>query len=133
MFELSAHAIRGDQDEKRWRRIGRIVGQGFVSLNGPGRPPTSHQDGLRLSVAYEGHPAVTTARTVETAPELLPPNASSFTGYWQGGSVLGNTVHAQHRAWLWPTPPAGPIALTLQWNAMGIAPVTVELDITSLN
>jgi hypothetical protein len=104
--------------------LGKIVGQGFVRLNGPGKPPTTHQNGLQLSVAYAGRLAATS----DPVRESLPPTAPRLTGYAYGGSVAPLTVRAQHTAWLWPRPPAGPIQLTLQWNALDVAPVTITLD-----
>jgi hypothetical protein len=126
MFSILTRAQRDGEDDGAWARYGQLVQQGFVHLDNPGNPPTTHEDGLQLTVAYPGQAAVSTRRTRHASPDLLPPQAPSFIGWFKSGYGLENGT--THQGWLWPLPPPGEICLTLQWTAIGVEPVTIDLD-----
>jgi hypothetical protein len=45
-----------------------------------------------------------------------------------GGSGHENAVTLKPGYWLWPLPPAGPLNISCEWPAVGIALSTVKID-----
>lgn len=101
-------------------------------LFGPGRHHLRRRGGeipddfLRIGVQFsDGRKATNTAGFPPAPPDFqTPPQAPVMTGGGGGGG--GRQWHQSE--WVWPLPPAGPLAFVCQWPAAGIPLTRQEID-----
>jgi hypothetical protein len=124
-FLLEVQARRGGTDRADWDRFSDIVRSGFGFPGHPLRRPL-HPDALRMSLAWPGQEAVTSAKRQDATAS--PAGQPTLVGYGHSAMPLGDRVRAEHVAWLCPRPPAQPLELTLWWPGVGLPPTTVTVD-----
>jgi hypothetical protein len=123
-FYFAVKAERADLADAAWERLAERVQQGFERR--PKTPPKTPSDALVVSASWAGGPLL---RTDDVDSDGSSPLLS---GYWMGGAYGSDTATAEHKAWLWPLPPAEPLELTLHWPALGIDAVTTSVDAASI-
>lgn len=122
---INVHARQSDLDLPGWKRFSDVAQHGFGFPGHSVRRPL-HPDALRLRIAWPGQAPAISAKARDIDSQR--PDGPTLVGYWHGATVMRDYVVADHRAWLWPRPPAHSLQLTVEWPALGVPPTTVMLD-----
>ncbi|MFT4284161.1 MAG: hypothetical protein QM598_04940 [Protaetiibacter sp.] len=117
-FSLLASVVRRGLDRRAWRDLAEDL---------YGHAPDADPDsGLRLGLVFADGTRVETHRAWPGIDGAADGPVLQLLG---GGGGGGNERRdSDHRVWLWPFPPAGPITLHYRWTALGIGEGSTELD-----
>lgn len=64
---------------------------------------------------------------------MAEPEGHTLNRRQQGGGGGGSTFSSADQLWLWPLPPAGPLELVMQWEALGIGETRVSVDVSDIS
>jgi hypothetical protein len=82
-------------------------------------------DLFRFGVEFaDGREATSLDQYWPRNPDQDPPRSPILTHHGGGGGEQRCTLHY----WLWPLPPAGPLAFVVEWPAHGIEETRVEIE-----